>query len=111
LTGLRNRLFDRGTLRGQRLDRPVVSIGNLTTGGTGKTPTVQWLARRLVADGRRPAVLMRGYRRESADAASDEEMLLRESLGGLSDGGVPVFADPDRTTAGRTALQRDPTID
>ena len=60
----RNRRFDRG--RGVRaLPRPVVSVGNLTAGGTGKTPVVRWLCESLRAAGRRPAVLLRGYRRQS----------------------------------------------
>ena len=106
ITRLRNGLFDRGTLRGHVLPRPVVSVGNLTTGGTGKTPVVQWIARRLLADGHRPVVLMRGYRRESSDVASDEELLLRESLDG-----VPIVADPNRVAAGVATLEADATID
>lgn len=106
ITRVRNRLFDRGTLRGHRLPRPVISVGNLTTGGTGKTPLVQWIVRRLIADGHRPAVLMRGYQRESPDTASDEELLLRESLDG-----VPVVADPNRVAAGLASVEADPTID
>lgn len=55
-------------LRGQkRLDAPVISVGNLTMGGTGKTPCVLWLARALAEQGRRPGILTRGYGRSSAD--------------------------------------------
>lgn len=53
--------FQLGFSTVHRLDLPVVSIGNLTLGGTGKTPVVQWLARQLLASGFRPAVLSRGY--------------------------------------------------
>ena len=58
---IRNRLYDGGIKKVHRLDRPVVSVGNITTGGTGKTPAVQWIARRLLAAGHRPACLLRGY--------------------------------------------------
>lgn len=51
------------TARQKRLNSPVVSVGNLSLGGTGKTPMVAWLAERLSAAGLRPAILMRGYRR------------------------------------------------
>ena len=53
-----------GWLRQRRLPRPVVSVGNLTAGGTGKTPLVRWTVDRLIQRGRRPAILIRGYRRE-----------------------------------------------
>ena len=57
----RNRRFDRG-LGVVRAPVPVVSVGNLTLGGTGKTPATAWVARRLAAGGRRPAIVTRGYR-------------------------------------------------
>lgn len=57
---LRNRFYDRpGASRPGAI--PVVSVGNITVGGTGKTPTVAWIAKRLLADGARPAVVSRGY--------------------------------------------------
>jgi len=59
---LRGWLYQRGILSQKRLKGVVVSVGNLTVGGTGKTPMVLWLAERLVAEGRRVAILTRGYR-------------------------------------------------
>ena len=57
---LRNRHYDRpGSSR--RASLPVISVGNLTVGGTGKTPMVAWLAARIAAEGHRPAVVSRGY--------------------------------------------------
>ena len=102
VTKLRNRMFDRGSKPTHRLPRPVVSIGNLTTGGTGKTPAVQWLVRALRERGHRPGILMRGYRK-NADEPSDEEQLLRESLG------VPVVADADRVRGAAALLEASPT--
>src|SRR5262245_56281188 len=57
--------YDRGWVRVTRLSCPVVGVGNLTLGGTGKTTTVTWLARRLQAWGQAPAILSRGYRSRS----------------------------------------------
>jgi tetraacyldisaccharide 4'-kinase len=100
----RNRMFDRELLHVRRLPRPVVSIGNLTTGGTGKTPVVQWLARRLRDAGRPPAVLLRGYRR-GENERSDEEAMLADSLPG-----VPVMADANRYRGGLRVLRSGPQV-
>jgi tetraacyldisaccharide 4'-kinase len=62
---LRARLYASGRLRSQGLPRPSISVGNLTFGGTGKTPFVEFLARRFRFEGRRPAVLSRGYGRRT----------------------------------------------
>ena len=61
----RARLYARGRIRSRRLDHPTISVGNITFGGTGKTPLVEWLARRFRFEGRRPAILSRGYGRRS----------------------------------------------
>jgi tetraacyldisaccharide 4'-kinase len=100
----RNALFDLGLRRPRRLGRPVISVGNLTTGGTGKTPMVIELAHRLQALGAHPAVLLRGYR--AGDAGSDEAALLAAALGPS----VPVAADPRRARAARAVLAAAPQV-
>lgn len=72
---LRAWLYARGWLRQKRLTGMVISIGNLTVGGTGKTPMVIWLAEKLLAQGKRVAILSRGYR--SANGTSDEIEMMR----------------------------------
>jgi tetraacyldisaccharide 4'-kinase len=61
----RANLYASGRIPSRRLPHPTVSVGNITFGGTGKTPFVEWLARRLRFEGRRPAILSRGYGRRS----------------------------------------------
>lgn len=101
--------YRRGWLRSARLGVPVVSVGNLTFGGTGKTPTVIALVRDLVRRGRHPAVLTRGYGRTatetvvlvgpdlevSVEKAGDEPLELAHRLPG-----VPVVVDADRVRGG-----------
>lgn len=103
---LRNRLYDAGVKRAHDLGRATVSVGNITTGGTGKTPVVGWLGRRLQAAGRRPAVLLRGYGADAA-ADSDEARLLAAELGD----DVPVAADPSRVRAAAAVLAGRPDVD
>ncbi len=62
IVGIRNKLYDRGLLKSHRASVPVLCVGNLTTGGTGKTPLVAWLARFVAEKGLRPAILTRGYK-------------------------------------------------
>jgi tetraacyldisaccharide 4'-kinase len=59
---LRARAYRKGILKSQHLDGMVISVGNLTTGGTGKTPMVLWIAERLLAEGKNVGILTRGYR-------------------------------------------------
>jgi tetraacyldisaccharide 4'-kinase len=105
----RNRLYDTGVLRTHRLPRPVISIGNITTGGTGKTPIVLWLADQLRAEGHRPAILLRGYR--SRDGVSDEAVLLdRELNSDPSIAKILVCPGGDRYATGMATLAANPQI-
>jgi tetraacyldisaccharide 4'-kinase len=110
-TALRNTLFDRGVLSSQRLQQPVVSVGNLSVGGSGKTPFVIALGELLKARGIRFDVLSRGYGRKTrgvlvvetdGNAADfgDEPLLIARRLG------VPVIVGESRYDAGRVAEQK-----
>lgn len=109
-SGLRNRLFDRGMLAVRRLERPVVSVGNLSVGGAGKTPFVITLGELLKARGVRCDVLSRGYGRTtrgvrivepggSAANFGDEPLLIARRLE------VPVIIGESRYEAGRLGEQ------
>jgi len=91
--GLRATLYRSGLLRNRRLPGIVISVGNLTVGGTGKTPMVLYVAERLAAEGHRPAILTRGYRGfrqggPAANADADEVALLRQRLNGRAQFGI-----------------------
>ncbi len=86
--------YKRGVLRRRRLDRPVISVGNLTVGGSGKTPVVMRLAQILREKNFKPVVLTRGYMDKGAASSrrgSDEAVMLKEALPG-----VPVLVGPNR---------------
>lgn len=102
---VRNAFYQRGIFKSVRLSRPVISVGNITTGGTGKTPMVAEIARRLASFGAMPGVLMRGYK-SSASAASDEATLLARELAGIA--GVEPGAD--RAAAAVRLLARQPHV-
>lgn len=102
----RNAAFDRGWRKIVTLPRPVISVGNITTGGTGKTPMVIHLARQLLAAGRSPAILTRGYRAERT-GFSDEARLFAEAFGES----VPVGVGADRVAAAERLLRDHPEID
>ena len=112
---LRGALYGLGILRAERAGVPVVSIGNLAVGGAGKTPAAMAVARRLLARGRRVALLSRGYGAARRDArvvsdgarvllgaadAGDEPALVARRLPGLR-----VLCGPRRAAIARTAVE------
>lgn len=103
--------YDRGWFAAVRLSRPVIVVGNITVGGTGKTPFTIWLAQRLQAKGWRVGIVLRGYGGQSATwprevnadtpyaEVGDEAVMLALRTRAI------VVADPDRVTAARRAIE------
>ncbi len=117
VVALRRMLYRRGILPAVRLAAPVVVVGNITVGGSGKTPLVAALARELARRGHRPGIVSRGYGRVSRDRApiavavdddpdrvGDEPLLLARA-------GFPVVVAGDRVAAGRALLAGHPECD
>ncbi len=117
IINFRNWLYDQKILPAVKLPCPVISVGNITVGGTGKTPCVIMLARMLQKNGFQPAVLSRGYGGKSsksvnivsdgktillnADAVGDEPLLIARSLQD-----IPVITGARRIQTGRTAIDQ-----
>ncbi len=89
---LRNYAFDRGWKAQTRVPATVISVGNLTAGGTGKTPTVAWVVRTLQSLGATPAIISRGYK---GDGGTNDEKLVLDQLVP----GVLHRLNPDRVAA------------
>ena len=114
---VRNRLYALGVFRVQRLPCPVISVGNIAVGGTGKTPAVIAIAEHLQKAGLRVAILLRGYKRKaregitvvsdgrwvyaSATESGDEAYMMAQHLSG-----VPIIVGRERYLAGQIALER-----
>ena len=98
LIAARNTRYDRSAGAVRRVGVPVVSIGNITTGGTGKTPMTIHVVERLRALGRNPAVVSRGY--ASADGIADELALVQQAVPG-----VPCIANADRVAGAEKAVR------
>lgn len=82
---LRNLFFDIGVLSSAEIGVPVISVGNITAGGTGKTPLVEYVVRQLIARGLHPAVVSRGYGRNSSGVLSvsdGNKLLVDADMGG-----------------------------
>jgi tetraacyldisaccharide 4'-kinase len=110
LVQARGKLYESGILPTRRLSHPVISVGNLTVGGTGKTPLVIALAEQLRERGFHPVILSRGYGRTTRgvlvagsdwEQCGDEPMLMKQRLVD-----IPVVVGSDRYEAGLLAQQR-----
>lgn len=91
--GARNAMYDRGVLPISQAQLPVISVGNLAVGGTGKTPVAAWIAATLSVRGGRPAIVMRGY---GGDEPRVHAMINPD---------IPVFVSADRATGVRDAAR------
>jgi tetraacyldisaccharide 4'-kinase len=116
VSGLRRLAYRRGWLDSVAVGVPVLIVGNLTAGGSGKTPLVIWLVNHLRAQGYRPGVVSRGYGGAARGCVEvqpdslpgevgDEPLLIRHKTG------VPVVVGRDRVAAARTLLARHPGVD
>jgi tetraacyldisaccharide 4'-kinase len=115
---LRNALYDRGTFKSHALGARTISIGNITTGGTGKTPLVAYIAGVLAERGEKVCILTRGYGRKNPKervlVSDGSRVLVEASVGGDEPvelarkllGKAVVIADPDRLAAGRWAKEK-----
>lgn len=113
VSALRRYLYRHGLLRAVDVGRPVIVVGNVTAGGTGKTPVTLWLAQQLKDRGRRPGIVSRGYRgrlgpapvhvRTDSDPAvvGDEPLLMERRQV------CPVVVHPDRVAAARMLIEMD----
>ncbi len=115
---VRNLLYDRGLLKSYELGARTISVGNLTTGGTGKTPLVALIAKMLIDEGETVCILTRGYGRQNprkrilvcdgtniladAETGGDEPVELANKL----DGKAMIIADPNRVAAARWAREK-----
>ena len=115
LVRTRGSLYRRGVLRSFELPVPVVVVGNLTVGGSGKTPLVLWLAQQFAERGWRPGIISRGYggMGETREVGKDSEAALvgDEPLLLARRSGAPVFVGRDRVAAGRALLAAHPECD
>jgi len=113
VTALRNRLYDLGILKSRTFPIPVICVGNITVGGTGKTPHVIYLAQ-LLSDMMQVSVLSRGYRRKSrgfryvraddrVDACGDEPLLMARRMSYAS-----IYVDRDRVHGITEIMRRSP---
>lgn len=116
VTQTRLAAYNSGLLTTTKLPAPVISVGNLTTGGTGKTPLVEWVCRMLARKQRKVCILTRGYGRPNSGSrvvvsdgssvltnaveAGDEPFLLAQNLSGLA----AVISDSNRLAAGKWAI-------
>lgn len=116
VVAMRQLLYRAGLLRAIRLPVPVIVVGNISVGGTGKTPLVLWLADFLRQQGYHPGIVSRGYgggteRAVAVDVRSDPAVVGDEPLLLVRKGACPVWVGRDRVAAGKALLRANPECD
>src|SRR5688572_10067641 len=81
VTAVRNELYDRGVYASKDFELPVIVVGNLTVGGTGKTPHVAYLVKLMQELGKKPAIISRGYGRKTKGFLLADETATAETIG------------------------------
>lgn len=107
---IRSRMYDLGISKTTRLDRPVIAVGNLTAGGTGKTPMVRWIAESLRNQGQHVAIIARGYKSKPGELG-DEQRMLDRLLNGSGKEPVYLAANPNRIEAATKLLAEHSEVD
>ncbi|MEY4062972.1 MAG: hypothetical protein RIT09_765 [Pseudomonadota bacterium] len=122
LTGLRKALYAMGILRSESISVPLVIVGNIRVGGTGKTPTVLAIAKALHLHGFKPGIISRGYQSNSSNAQSDPQEVTPESspiehgdepcymAQELADQKTPVMVHNHRVTAAKALMIKHPDV-
>jgi tetraacyldisaccharide 4'-kinase len=116
LAAIRRALYRNGILGSEKLQVPVIVVGNITVGGSGKTPLTLWLAHQLIEQGWHPGIISRGYHStgsspravsplDTAEVVGDEPLLLAQRRL------CPVWIGRDRPAAGRALLSAHPECD
>jgi tetraacyldisaccharide 4'-kinase len=98
IVGIREALYDTGVIEAQEPALPTLSVGNVSVGGTGKTPVAAWVARGLAERGARPAIVLRGY--------GEDEPLVHRAL----NPDIPVIVSADRVAGVERASNEGATI-
>lgn len=104
--GARACLYDHGWIPAQRVDAPVVSVGNLTAGGTGKTPFVHMLVHEFLRRGQRPGIVSRGYGASGEGEDNDETRMAAD----LVRAGAEMIQSPRRAVGARKLIERGATV-
>ncbi|HLP98974.1 MAG TPA: tetraacyldisaccharide 4'-kinase [Sideroxyarcus sp.] len=119
LAGLRRFLYSSGILTSVKLPVPVVIVGNISVGGTGKTPLTLWLAQQLIDNGWHPGIVSRGYTRNNGGKDTPHQVVLDDAADEVGDEPLlmaqralcPVWIGRDRPAATLALLQTHPECD